>query len=49
VLEGEQRYARFGQPVLPAVRARTFLSHCLGRDRGVCRREGYRGGGLAHC
>jgi tetratricopeptide (TPR) repeat protein len=29
VLEGEQRDERFGQPVLPAVRSRTFLSHCL--------------------
>jgi tetratricopeptide (TPR) repeat protein len=29
VLAGEQRYERFGQPVLLAVRSRTFLSHCL--------------------
>jgi class 3 adenylate cyclase/tetratricopeptide (TPR) repeat protein len=28
-LEGERRYERFGQPVLPAVRCRTFLSLCL--------------------
>ena len=28
-LEGEQRYERFGQPVLPAVRSRTYLSLCL--------------------
>jgi tetratricopeptide (TPR) repeat protein len=29
LLEGEQRYERFGQPVLPAVRSRTQLSLCL--------------------
>jgi tetratricopeptide (TPR) repeat protein len=29
VLEGQQRYERFGQPVLPAVRSRTQLSLCL--------------------
>jgi tetratricopeptide (TPR) repeat protein len=29
VLEGEQCYERFGQPVLPAVRSRTQLSLCL--------------------
>ena len=28
-LEGEQRYERFGQAVLPAVQSRTFLSLCL--------------------
>jgi class 3 adenylate cyclase/tetratricopeptide (TPR) repeat protein len=28
-LEGERRYERFGQPVLPAVRCRTYLSMCL--------------------
>jgi tetratricopeptide (TPR) repeat protein len=28
-LEGERRYERFGQPVLPAVQSRTFLSRCL--------------------
>ncbi len=28
-LEGEQRYERFGQPVLPAVQSRTYLSLCL--------------------
>jgi tetratricopeptide (TPR) repeat protein len=29
LLEGEQRYERFGEPVLPAVRCRTYLSLCL--------------------
>jgi tetratricopeptide (TPR) repeat protein len=29
VLEGEQRYERFGQFILPAVRCRTYLSLCL--------------------
>ena len=29
LLEGEQRYERFGQPVLPAVQSRTYLSLCL--------------------
>jgi class 3 adenylate cyclase/tetratricopeptide (TPR) repeat protein len=28
-LEGDRRYERFGQPVLPAVRCRTYLSLCL--------------------
>jgi tetratricopeptide (TPR) repeat protein len=28
-LEGERRYERFGQPLLPAVRCRTYLSLCL--------------------
>jgi class 3 adenylate cyclase/tetratricopeptide (TPR) repeat protein len=28
-LEGERRYERFGQPVLPAVRCRTYLCLCL--------------------
>jgi class 3 adenylate cyclase/tetratricopeptide (TPR) repeat protein len=28
-LEGERRYERFGQPVLPAVSSHTFLSLCL--------------------
>jgi class 3 adenylate cyclase/tetratricopeptide (TPR) repeat protein len=29
LLEGEQRYERFGEPLLPAVRCRTYLSLCL--------------------
>jgi tetratricopeptide (TPR) repeat protein len=29
MLEGEQRYERFGQFILPAVRCRTYLSLCL--------------------
>jgi tetratricopeptide (TPR) repeat protein len=29
LLEGEQRYERFGQFILPAVRCRTYLSLCL--------------------
>jgi tetratricopeptide (TPR) repeat protein len=29
LLEGAQRYERFGEPVLPAVRCRTYLSLCL--------------------
>ena len=29
LLEGEQHYERFGQPVLPAVQSRTYLSTCL--------------------
>ena len=29
LLEGEQRYERFGQAILPAVRCRTYLSLCL--------------------
>jgi class 3 adenylate cyclase/tetratricopeptide (TPR) repeat protein len=29
LLEGEQRYERFGQPVLPAVRCLTYLAMCL--------------------
>jgi tetratricopeptide (TPR) repeat protein len=29
LLEGEQRYERFGQPILPAVQSRTYLSMCL--------------------
>ena len=29
LLEGEQRYERFGQSVLPAVHSRTYLSFCL--------------------
>jgi len=28
-MEGERRYERFGQPVLPAVQSRTFFSLCL--------------------
>jgi class 3 adenylate cyclase/tetratricopeptide (TPR) repeat protein len=28
-LEGERRYERFGEPVLPAMQSRTLLSHCL--------------------
>jgi class 3 adenylate cyclase/tetratricopeptide (TPR) repeat protein len=29
LLEGEQRYERFGEPILPAVRCRTYLALCL--------------------
>ena len=29
LLEGERRFERFGQPVLPAVQSRTYLSLCL--------------------
>src|SRR5262249_9428269 len=29
LLEGAQRYERFGEPLLPAVRSRTYLSLCL--------------------
>jgi tetratricopeptide (TPR) repeat protein len=49
LLEGEQRYERFGQPVLPAVQSRTFFVPQSCRGRGVCRGDCRRGGGRAHC